>query len=235
MESFQAVLQQIKALPQQPDLLLLTGDLSQDGKHESYRLVQEWLAPLGIPAYWVPGNHDDPTVMAEVLHQPPISPDKTFEAGGWQFLLMNSRVPGCVHGQLSAESLDWLDRELYRAAPLPTLISFHHPPFLVESDWLDSSTLQNSEALLALIDRHPHVKLVVFGHIHQEFSCRRHNVHYLGTPSTCIQFEPKSHHFALDQQTPGYRLITLYPDGSWDTRVERSTYTYQPNLAATGY
>ena len=234
-KSFDAVLEQLQKLVPQPDLLLLTGDLSQDGKPESYQYLQESLKLLGIPTYWLPGNHDEPTVMEQVLNQTPISPEKSFQAGDWQFLLLNSAVSGCVYGQLSPESLDWLDWQLKRTSTRPTLISLHHPPFLVNSDWLDGSTLKNREELFAVIDRHPQVRLVVFGHIHQEFDRSRHGVHYLGCPSTCIQFLPESKNFALDKTELGLRVINLYPDGTFKTKVERVAFAHLLDTAKMGY
>ncbi|MEC4816221.1 MAG: 3',5'-cyclic-AMP phosphodiesterase [Scytonema sp. PMC 1069.18] len=233
--SFQAVIQQLKQLRTELDLLLLTGDLSSDGSLESYATVQTLLHPLRLSTYWLPGNHDNAIAMNLVLNQGLMSRRKSFERGGWNFVLLDSSVPGCVHGHLSTQSLKWLDSQLRILRNKPTLVSLHHPPFRVNSCWLDSSKLQNSEDLFAVIDRHPQVKLVLFGHIHQEFYYQRHEVHYLGTPSTCIQFAPKSSNFSLDQQSPGFRLLKLYPNGTWKSQVERVSYHHKLDLAATGY
>lgn len=235
MESFQAVIRQVQTLRWKPDLLLLTGDLSQDGRLESYRSLKRELLPLKIPTYWLPGNHDFVPAMEQVLDWDFISPEKSFQAGGWRFLLLNSQVPGCVHGHLSTDSLIWLDKQLSLSADSPTVVSLHHPPFVVGSDWLDDSTLQNSEDLFAVLDRHPQVKLVLFGHIHQEYSRERRGVHYLGTPSTCIQFEPKSKDFALEDQRPGFRLLSLYTNGQWQSEVQRVSYACALDMAAGGY
>jgi Icc protein len=235
LESFRAVLRQVANLSPRPQLLLLTGDLSQDGKPESYQLLQNAFAQLGIPTYWLPGNHDCFSVMEEVLGGGSVSNQKSVQAGGWRFLLLNSQVPGRVHGRLSHETLAWLDRQLSRREECPVAIGLHHPPFAVGSTWLDGSALQNSESLFAILDQHPRVKLVMFGHIHQDYSYQRRGVQYLGTPSTSIQFEPHSHDFALGQEVPGFRIFQLYPDGTYHTRVERSTFAHQLDLAATGY
>jgi Icc protein len=87
---------------------------------------------------------------------------------------------------------------------------------------MDAIALQNSADFLALVDRHPQVKLVLFGHIHQEFEHQRQGVTYLGSPSTCVQFQPNRREFGIDTQAqPGFRLLTLFPDGSYETRVQR--------------
>jgi len=234
-QSFQAVIERLLSLRPQPDLLLLTGDLSQDGTPESYERVHNLLIPLSLPTYWLAGNHDCLSTMQQVLHRAPVSPRKAFERDGWQFVLLNSCVPGCVHGCLSLETLDLLNFQLELVGNQPTLVALHHPPLAVNSDWLDASTLQNPEEFFAILDRYPQVKLVVFGHIHQEFNWQRQGVHYLGTPASSIQFEPQSLNFSLDREEPGFRLLNLYPDGSWETRIERVAYAHQLDLAATGY
>ncbi len=233
LRSLNALIEQLQRLRPQPDLLLLTGDLSQDGTTESYQRLQTALSPLKIPTYWLPGNHDCVEAMERSLTR--FYPDKAFDRGGWRFLLLNSQDPGCVHGRLSSKSLAWLDRQLSQNPDVPTVVSLHHPPFGVNSTWLDSSILQNSTELLSLLDRFAQVKLVVFGHIHQEFQQQRGSATFLGTPSTCIQFARESDEFALGQEPPGFRLIQLYPDGSWKSQVKRVEFNCALDLAATGY
>ncbi|MER3435096.1 MAG: 3',5'-cyclic-AMP phosphodiesterase [Leptolyngbya sp. ERB_1_1] len=233
LRSLNAVIEQIQQLSPKPDILLLTGDLSQDGTIKSYQRLQALLSPLKIPTYWLPGNHDCIEAMERSLTQ--FYPDKAFERGGWRFLLLSSQDPGYVHGRLSAEGLTWLDQQLVQNPNIPTLVSLHHPPFAVNSIWLDTSSLQNNAELLEILDRASQVKLVVFGHIHQEFQRQRGNVTFLGTPSTCIQFARESDEFALGQETPGFRLIQLYQDGTWESQVKRVQFNYSLDLAATGY
>jgi len=192
--------------------------------------LRDLVSPLNIPAYWLPGNHDNPEVVAKILDSPPISAQKSFTAGGWQFLLLNSQIPGQVGGYLSPESLDWLDSQLTSSSDKPTLIGLHHQPLPVDSAWIDGSKVANAEELLEILDNHPQVKLVIFGHIHQEFDCWRHNIRYLGTPSTGGQFKPRSPNFALDEIAPGFRWLKLYPDGKFETRVERLSWEVYQKL-----
>ena len=235
-DSFQALLKHLSGLSPRPDLLLLTGDLSQDGTPRSYDHLQALLTPLGIPVYWLPGNHDaELEEMEQSLTHPLFFPDRSFGAGGWRFVLLDSQEIGCVHGSLSSQELNRLDRDLSQHSEQPTIVALHHPPFEMHSDWLDASTLQNPEALFEVLDRYAQVKLVLFGHIHQEFYRQRCGVTYLGTPSTCIQFEPRSRDFSIDSQKPGFRLLDLHPNGVWNTQVKRIAYSHQLDLAAVGY
>jgi 3',5'-cyclic-AMP phosphodiesterase len=221
--SLQAVLERVAALSPRPDVLLLTGDLSQDETLESYYQLVARVAPLGIPAYWLPGNHDQyPALMEQVLCTPPFSSQKCFQQGGWNIVLLNSMLPNLVYGELSLETLAWLEQQLQSVLSLPTLVALHHPPLAIGSAWMDAIGLQNRAALFAILDRYPQVKLVLFGHIHQDFDEWRGLVRYLGTPSTCVQFVPKGDRFAIDgDRQPGFRLLTLHEDGSYETQVIR--------------
>lgn len=221
-DTFQAVIKQIGQLHPKPDVLLLTGDLSQDETSESYQHLRDWTALLEIPAYWLPGNHDqEPVAMEKILCSDLIFLDKCFQAGGWNFVLLNSMLVGQVQGELSPETLVVLEQQLQQFAVQPTLIALHHPPLPIGSEWMDRIGLQNSQALFEVVDRHPQVKLVIFGHIHQEFDQWRNGVRYLGTPSTCVQFRPQRDRLEIDAQGSGFRLVSLYPDGSHSTSVER--------------
>ncbi len=233
--SLQRIVDRIADLAPRPDWMVMTGDLSQDGSAASYEQLSALLAPLGLPIYWLPGNHDCLATMTRSLSGPWFYPDKTFEHQGWQFILLNSQIPGEVCGRLSASVLDNLARQLERVTQ-PTTIAFHHPPVSLKAEWLDRSALQNPADFFAVIDRFPQVKLVLFGHIHQEIRQERQGVTYLSCPSTCIQFAHDSDTFALDvEHDPGFRELELFADGTWTSQVHRVDVALQPDLKSTGY
>jgi Icc protein len=237
-ESFQGVFAQIKALQPRPDLLLMTGDLSQDGSEAAYLRIYQYLAPLAIDTFWLAGNHDRLPNMAATLTHPPLSPDKTFQRGNWSFTLLNSLLPGKDSGFLSRKNLHILQASLEVSARLGqhAVVALHHPPFLVGSAWLDTTTLQYANRLFEVLDQFSHVRLVLFGHIHQEFHQQRRGVDYWGCPSTCIQFLPKSHEFRLEVIPPGFRQVWLYPDGTYRTQVQRVPEALRyPDLRLGGY
>jgi 3',5'-cyclic-AMP phosphodiesterase len=96
--------------------------------------------------------------------------------------------------------------------------------------------VEDGEELIALCDRHPEVKALVCGHIHQEFEQRIGGCSVLGTPSTCVQFKPRRAEFAIDTQAPGYRELTLLTTARCETRVVRlDGYPERASAAAVGY
>ncbi len=227
--SYRAILAELKALQPAPHLLLLTGDLTQDGSEPAYARLQQSLELLGIPAYCLPGNHDTVSIMAKELRGCAVHWDSCFSAGGWQFIPLNSAIEGQVHGYLAAASLDWLDLQLSDRPDLPTLIAVHHPAIALGCEWIDKSGLQNQAEFWQICDRHPQVRLIISGHAHQAFdtdfdlkdSDNASRARYLVTPSTCAQFAPQTAKFTLDRRNPGFRLLRLYSDGKIETEVRR--------------
>ncbi len=236
--SFLQVQKAILALDPLPDLLLLTGDLSQDGSAASYARLKTHLQTLPIDAYWLAGNHDRLHAMNQELQGKRLFAEKSFSRENWSFILLNSLLPGKESGYLTNHSLLWLRQELERskAAQHHVLLALHHPPFAVESSWLDESALQQPERLFQVLDEFSHVRLVLFGHIHQDFHRQRAGVEYFGCPSTCIQFRPKSPRFDLEVIPPAMRQVWLEQDGSFRTQVQRVESALQhPNLTLSGY
>jgi 3',5'-cyclic-AMP phosphodiesterase len=229
--SYGTILAELKAIQPAPHLLLLTGDLTQDGSEPAYARLQQSLELLGIPAYCLPGNHDTVSIMVKELKGCAVYWDSCFCAGGWQFIPLNSAIGGQVHGYLSAESLIWLEHQLSDRPHLPTLIAVHHPAIALGCDWIDQNGLQNQAEFWQICDRHPHVQVIISGHAHLEFDSdfdlqkRGHasKTRYLVTPSTCAQFAPKTTKFTLDHRNPGFRLLRLYPNGKIETEVRRLT------------
>jgi Icc protein len=218
----------------QPDLILLTGDLSQDETPASYQRLLACLQPLTCPIHWTGGNHDHPEFLTQVLTAGGLRPEKSFTQGGWQFILLHSPVPGAVGGYLDEAETTHLSEILQRQTQ-PTLVALHHPPFPVGSPWLDESALANPERLWQLLDAHPQVKLVLCGHVHQEQQWHRQGVTYFSTPSTCIQFAPQAPKFTLDTAYPGFRWLELDHQGNFRSGVTRVPYELSVDLQATGY
>jgi 3',5'-cyclic-AMP phosphodiesterase len=201
---------------------LLTGDLAQDDSAAAYRYLRETIAPLQVPAYWLLGNHDqNEGAIAAELGQAPCDPRKEIEVAGWRLILVGTMIANEPQGRIDSAALVDLDRRLLANPARPTLIALHHHPLPIGSALMDSIALENAADFLAIVDRHPQVRVVIFGHIHQEFDRWRKGVRYLGAPSTCVQLRPGAAGVEWDELGPGFRVIELGPEGQVETWVER--------------
>lgn len=199
------------------DALLATGDLVQD-QPEGYVHVRRALGGLGLPVRCIPGNHDTPE-LASALSGAPFSVGGQFDRGGWRVILLDSQLPGRGEGRLAEEELARLDAALATGDDRHVLVVLHHQPIGLGSRWLDGIGLSNAADFLSVIDRHPAVRGILFGHVHQEVDAWRGKVRLLGTPATCAQFRPRTPHFEVDTLPPAWRRLSLLPDGRIETSV----------------
>lgn len=238
--SFQAVLAEAKQTLPSVDLLLLTGDLSQDGSVESYQRMRNALDSYQIPAYCLAGNHDDLAIMQKHLPSEYVSLARSLNIGNWKIILLNSVVTEAVQGYLAEAELIWLEEQLNSERDRPTLIAFHHPAIAIGSPWMDSICLTNQDQFWEIGDRHPQIKIVINGHAHQDFDQiyqTPHNfVRCLVSPATCVQFRPQTPTFQIDELAPAFRHLRLYADGSVQTEIYRlKSNQFVPDLQAANY
>jgi Icc protein len=231
--SFAHVLELLRAGDARADVVLATGDLASHGSESAYLRLRDDLDGLGLPWFWLPGNHDAGEPMARVLGRgrPMV---RSICVGAWQIVMLDSTVDGEVGGCLGAEELALLDRLLAAEPGRHALICLHHQPVAIGCAWLDEQMVADSPELFAVLGRHAQARALVWGHVHQDFSAQRAGLQLLATPSTCIQFAPQSEGFRLDEQAPGMRWLDLHADGRLLTRVERVTgveFSYDRNSA----
>lgn len=212
LRQLQAVVEHARR--QRPDVVLVSGDISQDATPASYCHALDVFAKLDCPWYWLPGNHDHLQHMSDA--RPLLD---RVELGEWQMLLLNTQVAGEPHGEVGEARCQWLAEQL-AADTRATLIAMHHQPLPVGAEWMDAIGLQDRELFWATLAGHEQVKAVLCGHIHQAFAARHAlvgtgsgdatHIAVYGTPATADQFLPGADAFAIDQASrPGYRVVDL--------------------------
>lgn len=170
----QRCVQEIMALRQQPDVIILTGDLVDIGDPVEYAGLMEVMAPLRHRILAVPGNHDDRDNMRAAFAKGTYLPPQGFlhfvideDRYPVRLIGLDTVIPRQSGGELCAERLEWLERQLAARPDRPTLIMMHHPPFKTGIGHMDDIGLSGSEAFAAILARHPQVELVTCGHLHR--------------------------------------------------------------------
>jgi Icc protein len=217
------------------DCILATGDLVHDGTESGYRRFKRNFEALGVRTLVIPGNHDDPAAMRRVFDRGRVTWSDNAVLGNWQFIMLNSWQAGSAGGRLGEAQLALLAQHLERHPRQHALIALHHHPVAMDSLWIDGIGLADGAELMALVDRYPQVRAVVWGHVHQAFDATRGGVRLLGCPSTCIQFRPRSAEFAVDDRPPGFRWLQLHADGRIDTAVYRLPRGADVDVQCRGY
>ena len=227
-ETLRAVLGAARALPEPPDLIVATGDLSEDGSPGSYRRLHQLLAGTGLPAHVLPGNHDAAAELGRALLGGSVQAGPVVEAGAWRIVLLDSQIPGRPHGLLERVQLDLLAKALDEDPARPVLVCLHHGP----ASYCPSTgcQLQNAAALLELLESRANARGVICGHGHLELERAAGHVKLFTTPSTCSQAwhaqpgEPVDHEdfwasHRYDPSRHGFRMLTLGSQGEIESRV----------------
>lgn len=197
----------ILSLPDRPDALLVSGDLTDNGAPEEYRRVRELLAPLDLEPRVLPGNHDLRAPLREAFGLPGAADEPVSYAvdlGPLRLVCIDSTIPGAEAGSLDGGRVEWLDSTLAEDARTPTVIALHHPPLRTEIPTFERIGLapESSEALAAVVARHPQVTRIVAGHVHRSIVAELAGRAVVTVPSTYLQA-------ALDFTAP---KLTMRPD-----------------------
>lgn len=161
----------INAERPRPDLVLATGDMTNDGRPEELGELVGLLDALEVPLAILPGNHDDAGPFREAFTMPWEADDHlswVIELGPLSIIGLDCTVPGAApHGEFGPAQGAWLGDALARTAGRPTLLALHHPPFASGIAAMDGSRLRNAAAFIEAVADAPHVERVVCGHLHR--------------------------------------------------------------------
>ncbi|UTD27845.1 phosphodiesterase [Bradyrhizobium sp. WD16] len=167
-----ACVAELNRLQPRPELVVISGDLADTPSAEEYDHLRALLAPLSLPYVIVPGNHDSRELMRAAFpgqHYATTSGplNQVSSCDQLDLILLDSSVPGSPHGELTDETLAWLDASLAAAPSRPALAFLHHPPFRTGIWHMDRQNLRNADALAEIVRRHPRLKLIAAGHVHR--------------------------------------------------------------------
>lgn len=213
----------IGRLPQRPDAIVITGDLTDFGRAAEYEHLQSLLAPLGdMPLYLLPGNHDErQQLRASFPSHSYLGTDGFVQysvpIGGLQLVTLDTVTPGASEGNLCQQRLDWLEAELDRQRHKPVVIAMHHPPFQTLIGHMDRiGLLTGAQELEAIVARYPNVERVICGHLHRSIQVRFGGTIAATIPSpahqVCLDLAPDAAS-AWTLEPPGYALHALPTGG----------------------
>ncbi|MDQ2802519.1 MAG: phosphodiesterase [Pseudomonadota bacterium] len=183
----------VASRPPLPDVVLLTGDLTECGSAAEYGILADMMRRiLALPVFVIPGNHDQREAM--IAHLPGTRTEDGFvqyaiEEFPVRLVMLDTAVAGAPHGELCSRRLAWLDRTLAADPMKPTLIAMHHPPFAIGIGHMDRIALREPANFVALLGRHKQVQRIVCGHHHRSITARVGDAVASIAPSVAHQVE----------------------------------------------
>jgi len=185
-----AAIAQINALAPPPDVVLLTGDIVDEGEASEYAAAREILSAVRAPLRVIPGNHDNRAAFRAAFQDhaylPADGPVNYVDqgCGPVRIVALDVTVPGMHHGEVDDACLSWLDGMLGSDPDRPTLIMMHQPPVACGVPYLDKYWCRGGDRLAAVVARYPAIERIVCGHVHRHMHVRFAGTLLCTAPST---------------------------------------------------
>jgi 3',5'-cyclic-AMP phosphodiesterase len=159
---------------------------------------------------------------------------KSFDKNGWHFIILDSIQPrpdgSWYNAHLDDEQFDWLREDLRKNNHKTPILIMSHIPIMAASvilggenekpgGWRIPNAWIHTDArkLVELFYKHKNVKVCISGHLHLLDKVEYNGVTYLCNGAVSGAWWSGKHH----QTYPGYALINLYEDGSFDHEYVR--------------
>jgi 3',5'-cyclic-AMP phosphodiesterase len=218
LAKLQAAIADINAHHSDAALVLISGDLANDGERLAYQALKETLADLAPLCRLLPGNHDDRKLVGDMFPESAIVTDgylqSAIDTPQGVLLLLDTLDEGRVEGKLDAARLDWLKRELDKARDRPVFLFLHHPPLPIHMAEFDSGLMAGAEALRDLLLAHGKVRHIFAGHVHRFITGSWHGIPFSILRSSSHQ---TALHFGmgwkLGPERPAYAVIFVAATG----------------------
>jgi 3',5'-cyclic AMP phosphodiesterase CpdA len=187
---FEAALRQLDELVPQPDLVLLSGDVVDDGSAADYATATELLSRLRQPLLVIPGNHDARDAFRACFRHHPYLAEAgplhfaVGDQGPVRILGLDVTVPGAHHGDMDDAACAWLAARLAEEPDRPTIVMMHQPPFDSGIHYIDAYHCRQGDRLARIIARYPAVERILCGHIHRFMQVRFGGTLLVTAPST---------------------------------------------------
>jgi Icc protein len=223
---FADAVEHLNRLDPRPDMVLITGDLVDEGQQAEYDNLRTLLAPLETPYLLMPGNHDDRDLLASSFPEhgylPKTGPKHyVIDGHAVHIVAIDTTVPGDHHGLLDGTGLSWLETALAGSHGAPTVVMMHHPPMACGIPYMDKYMCRQPERIEAVIARHPNVERVLCGHVHRPIMRRWAGTLLCSCPSTATQIALQLRPDARPQSysEPPACLLHWWHDGAMITHT----------------
>ncbi len=178
-----------------PDLMVLSGDLTQRAKPEQFRQARVFVDSLSVSSLVVPGNHDVPLYRFWERFGRPFGSYRKYFADELEPIFQDSELlvigVNTAHGRtfkngrFTQKQLEDLAQVLATAGPsVCKIVVAHHP--MIQPPWFDRQPIATSAWEAMRVFTRLGVDLILSGHLHQSFIETSEEFYPQGRPPTLI-------------------------------------------------
>jgi len=211
---FRATLRRLLEGPNRPDMLVLSGDITDNGDLDSFEKTAALLAGCPCPVWPMVGNHDSREGLLAVF--PQVRAEGGFihyvvEGDGLRVILLDTFEEGRHGGAFCEARAVWLAARLDEAPDTQTLIFMHHPPVVSGIEWMDPEPGEGwIQRFGDVVEGRRQIVAIHCGHLHRPLATTFRGIPLGVTPSiaplVAMDLRP------IDPDEPdGRDLITTEP------------------------
>lgn len=203
LERFKSAIDSINRHHLDAELVLISGDLVDQGEMAAYIALKDALKALKVPYVLGMGNHDHRTQLQSVFPDLPLD-DNGFvqyaiKTSMGTFIMLDTAKTGSHAGELCAQRLEWLSYTLEKYNDQDIFMVLHHPPIETGIRFMDSIRLQDAKKFESIVTKYNNIRHLFFGHVHRPIAGNWQGVSFSLMPSL-------NHQVALDLEMDAERL-----------------------------
>ena len=189
-KAFEAAVATVNSLPQAPDLVLFTGDLTHDSedKDEHAARMKHFHQIAGTikagKIVYVPGEHDAGLDGGALFRDHFGETHYSFDHRGVHFVGLDNVTR--AKPEVGKEQIAWLEQDLARFPKTAPIVVFTHRPLFdlkPEWEWFTS----DGDDVMNILQRYDNVT-VLYGHIHRDDEHEENHIKHFGARSLIFSF-----------------------------------------------
>ncbi|HUO15571.1 MAG TPA: metallophosphoesterase [Verrucomicrobiae bacterium] len=189
-KAFERAVEMINGLPQRPDLIVFTGDLTHDTEDKDVhaqrmKQFQEISKKINVPLIkCVAGEHDAGLDSGALYREFFGESYYSFDHRGVHFVALDN--VSRAKPEVGVEQLTWLKKDLARfERTAPIVVFTHRPLFDLRPDW--EWFTSDGDEVMNVLSAYDNVT-VLYGHIHRDDEHQLSNVHHYAARSLIFAF-----------------------------------------------
>lgn len=228
-ENLARCVEHINCLAPRPDVVVITGDITNNFGLDEAQRAHGILSNLRSPYFVIPGNHDHREILWQVFGGkacPERSGDfLNFVIDDFDIRLIgfDSTIPECAGGMICSDRAAWLRMKIALRPDKPTIIFMHHPPVKCGVPETDKDGFIGAEILAEIVLENQNIERILCGHIHLQTHTLWHGTIVTTAPSIGMQLGldlTQQHESKFSVEDPAYLLHYLNDDNELVTHSQ---------------